>query len=267
MSNLREDIALRLTEERGRLGYSKANLAHIAEISNEQLRLYELGRTGMPVEFLARIFELGFDIQYITVGVRARKEGGDADTDSLGSIRNKVKGNVQNSVLAGDGATVTQINTQKHITRTKAEVKPGINEITTEQARTLQDKVNEVVEWEGRVRQSPKTHRAVWSALNRHCGVATYREIKLQDYEKAYTYLSKWLGRLRSSAKAKSPANNGSWRKACYAAIHAKIKEKNIEAWYRAMLQEKYGVTSSTALSDENLKTVYRSVSRKNAQP
>ena len=38
MSNLREDIALRLTEERGRLGYSKANLAHIAEISNEQLR-------------------------------------------------------------------------------------------------------------------------------------------------------------------------------------------------------------------------------------
>ena len=41
MSNLREDIALRLTEERGRLGYSKANLAHIAEISNEQLRLYE----------------------------------------------------------------------------------------------------------------------------------------------------------------------------------------------------------------------------------
>ena len=73
MSNLREDIALRLTEERGRLGYSKANLAHIAEISNEQLRLYELGRTGMPVEFLARIFELGFDIQYVTVGVR--KEG------------------------------------------------------------------------------------------------------------------------------------------------------------------------------------------------
>ena len=73
------------------------------------------------------------------------------------SVRNKVEGNVQNSVLAGDGATVTQINTPKHITKVKAQIIPGENGISSEQALVLQNKVKEVAEWESRVKQSPKT--------------------------------------------------------------------------------------------------------------
>ena len=262
MDNLREEIAIRLIEERGRLGFSKANLAHLAGLSAEQLRLYELGRNGISAEFLARTAELGFDVQYIICGKRARpmKEGEETMAES---VRNKVEGNVQNSVLAGDGATVTQINTPKHITKVKAQIIPGENGISSEQALVLQNKVKEVAEWESRVKQSPKTVRAIWSALNHYCGVATYREIKPEDFDKAYKYLSKWLGRLGNTATARAPVNNETWRKTRYKAIHTKIKQKNIEEWYREMLKSKYGVSSTTELNDENLQKSYLSVSRK----
>lgn len=258
MDNLRENIAIRLIEERGRLGFSKANLAHLTGMSAEQLRLYELGRNGISAEFLAKTAELGFDVQYIVCGKRAQSTSLPAT-----NVRNEVKGNVQNSVLAGDGSTVTQINTPKHITRVKAEIVPGENGITTEQARVLLDKVNEVVEWEARVRKSPKSHRAVWSALNHYCGVATYREIKPEDFDKAYKYLTKWLGRLNNTATARKSTNLESWRKNRYKAIHVKIKQKGLETWYREMLKTKYGADSAIELDDETLQKVYLSVSRK----
>ena len=63
--HLRQQMALRLIRERGRLGYSKQHLAHLTDISGETLRLYEKGVCGMNAEFLAKLGELGFDVQYI----------------------------------------------------------------------------------------------------------------------------------------------------------------------------------------------------------
>lgn len=63
--HLRQQMALRLIRERGRLGYSKQHLAHLTEVSGETLRLYEKGVCSMNAEFLAKLGELGFDVQYI----------------------------------------------------------------------------------------------------------------------------------------------------------------------------------------------------------
>lgn len=47
----REDMGIRLVEERSRLGYSQADFAHQTDVSRESLRLNEIGRTGISAEF------------------------------------------------------------------------------------------------------------------------------------------------------------------------------------------------------------------------
>ncbi len=259
MSKLRENIAIRLIEERGRLGYSKASFAHQAEISAEMLRLYELGRNGISAEFLAKVAELGVDTQYVLTGIKSTN----LDSVEAEKTTNSVQGNVTNSVLAGSGSTIHNITTRKYIEKVTAEVNPGEEHITEEMAMHLSEKVKEIVEWEKKTRRKPKSFQAVWSALNRHCGVTRYRLIAINDFDKASKYLNKWLGRLTSTGKAKS--NSNAWRKKRYAAIHAQKNQKNLGDWYKETLIAKYGVESSKDLSDDNLERFYRSIMRKKA--
>ncbi|EFA27725.1 putative DNA-binding protein, partial [Haemophilus influenzae HK1212] len=119
-----------------------------------------------------------------------------------------------------------------------------------------------IVKLEKAVKQKPKSFQAVWSSLNRHCGVTAYRLIALQDYEKAELYLRKWVGRLNSSKSAPKKVGN-QWRKTKYSYIHTNVKQMGIEPLLRQHLQEKYSAGSLTDLSDDQLTKVYQFIAGK----
>lgn len=68
---LRVDLALRLVEERKRLGFSQNNFANLLGTTRESIRRYEIGFREMRAEFLANAMTLGVDGQYVLSGVRS----------------------------------------------------------------------------------------------------------------------------------------------------------------------------------------------------
>nr|WP_231087884.1 helix-turn-helix transcriptional regulator [[Haemophilus] ducreyi] len=114
----REDMGIRLIEERTRLGYSQANFAHQTDISREALRLNELGRSGISAEFLGRAAQLGVDVQYVITGVRAQLDNTSTPTQQ------NVEGSNNNVIYGEKGiinsGTINNITTEKYTTKTKA---------------------------------------------------------------------------------------------------------------------------------------------------
>ncbi|MFW2176626.1 MULTISPECIES: ORF6C domain-containing protein [unclassified Moraxella] len=257
----KEDMGIRLVEERSRLGYSQANLAHQTGKTREQMRLYEVGKSVMSAEFLAQASQLGLDIQYIITGIESKNISDVMKAEEKETITNNIQGNVSNSVFAGSGSTVHQVNTQQHITRTKAEVKAGDEHITDEQKANLQRLVNEIVEAEQKYRtpKSAKSFRAVWASLNKHLKVTSYHLIPLEKYETARKYLQQWIGRL-TSTKTALKTDIDSVRKRQYSYIHTNIKKLNLQEWYDDYLQKKFDVTSSTQLDNDQLRKLYNAV-------
>ncbi|QOF67412.1 ORF6C domain-containing protein [Actinobacillus sp. GY-402] len=263
LSITREDMGIRLVEERTRLGYSQANFAHQTEINRETLRLNETGRTGISAEFLGRAAQLGVDVQYVITGIRSNS---DIETKIMTPPTQSVQGDKNNVVYDNKGivnsGTINNITTEKHVTRTKAVIEPDDKHINETMARTLQDLVKEIVETEKQIKKAPKSFQAVWASLNKHCGVVTYRQIPKESYAKAETYLRKWLGRLTSAKSAPKKLGNP-WRNKKYAYIHTNVKQFNLELWLRAYIQDRYAAESLTELDDEQLQKVYLAVSSK----
>lgn len=258
MKNHREDLAIRLIEERARLGFSQADFANKLGVSREGVRLYESGQRGISGEFLAQTAELGVDVQYVLSGVRSLnlKEVEGATTHVINQTKNS--GNVIG--LVQNGATVHQINTNRHVTTTVAEVKPGDEHISEEQASVLMELVRKNVELEEKLKKTPRTHRAVWSGLNAYCKVTRYRLIKKIDFDKARKYLDQSIGRLNSMASA--PVKDGdAWRKRHYAYI--KINSRDSEPALLAYMKKNFQVVSLTELSNEHLAQVYKYVAGK----
>lgn len=256
LSITREDMGIRLVEERTRLGYSQANFAHQTEVNRETLRLNELGRSGISAEFLGRAAQLGVDVQYVITGIRSEKVAQSPSSNVQGNNNNVIYGD---SGVINSG-TINNITTEKYTTKTKAVVNPDETHISEETARKLQDLVKEVVELEEKIKTTPKSFQAVWASLNKHCGVSTYRLIPVTKTDKAVTYLRKWIGRLSSSKSAPKKVGN-EWRSKKYAYI--KINTKGLEQWLKDHLQLKYAVSSITELSDDQLAKVYSSVASK----
>lgn len=258
----RSDIAIRLTEERARIGYSQADFARKLEVSRETLRRNERGESGLGAEFIAKSASFGIDVQYVLTGVRSKNL---LEAERAAQPTVNVNGGSANIIqFAHPGTTVNMIATQRHITQTKAEVKPGIEHITEEQAVILTALVNDVVDIEAKLKQKPKTHRAVWSALNSHCGVTRYRLISHTDFSKAEKYLRQWIGRLNSMASA--PIKDGdAWRKRHYAFI--KINCKDDLGWIDRYLAKNFSASSLTELTNEQLEKIYRAVASKKKKP
>ena len=263
MKNQYEDLAVRLIEERGRLGYSQADFANKTGISREGLRLYETGKRGLGAEFLLSAAALGLDVQYVFSGVRSTNAPSAQQTlvsrqeqpaVSIGGANTNVIGMVQ------PGATVQQIHTQRHVTKTIAKVDPGATHITDEQAAVIQRLVGEVVERESQLKKNPKTHRAVWSTLNAHCGVPQYRLIQLDDFDKAKKYLLQWMGRLNSMASAPA-TDTDAWRLRRYRYI--KANQTGIEDAVLTYMKKNFSASSLTELSEDQLDRVYRYVAGK----
>ncbi|MFN7184498.1 MAG: helix-turn-helix domain-containing protein [Thermomonas haemolytica] len=255
----RADIALRLVEERARIGYTQADLAKKTGMSREGLRLYETGQRSINGEFLAVAAGYGIDVQYVLTGVRSMNA---AKAEAAASPAISVSGAANIEQFPQAGSNITQITTQRHVTTTKAEVKPGDEHITEQQAARLTALVNDIVEHEQRLKQRPKGHRAIWSSLNRHCGVTRYRLIPAAAFEKAETYLLKWLGRLNAMPTA-AISDNETWRKRKYAYIKINTQTGGLDDWLAGYLSRTFRASSLTELTDDQLNKVYQAVARK----
>ena len=257
MKKDRADLAIRLVEERSRLGFSQSDFAGKVGMSREGLRLYEMGQRGMSAEFLAEAVALGVDVQYVLSGTRSRNLA-DVEATARGQSfadRGTIRGNVVGSVHAG--GVVHQINTARHVTRTIAEVKPGETHISDQQAAELLGLVNLIVEKEALLKRDPRTHRSVWAALNSHCGVTKYRLIPKSEFARARKYLDQWMGRL--SGMATAPVKDGDdWRKRKYAYIKINTKSSEDEAAVASYLKKNFGAASLTDLSNDELEQAYR---------
>lgn len=259
----RGDIAIRLVEERSKIGYSQADFARKIGVSRETLRRYEIGESGMTVEFLAQTATIGIDVQYVLLGIRSAnaKEAEKAVASPGVAVGAGNNGNVI-GVING-GATIHQVHTQRHIQKTIAEVKPGEDHISDEQAAALHALVDKVVETEQRLKQKPRGHRSVWGALNAHCSVPQYRLIRAEDFAKAQKYLHQWIGRLDSMASA--PVKDGdAWRKRKYAYI--KINCKDDTAAIDRYIAKNFKVSSLTELDNDQLEQVYRYVASRKSR-
>ncbi len=263
----RADIATRLIEERTRAGYSQADFARQLDISREGLRLYEMGQRGLSAEFLAKTASYGVDVQYVLIGIRS-KNVEQASPSAIPTVQsspttnvNGGSANVVQLVQPGGKVKFETIHTQHHTTKVVAEVKPGIEHITEEQAAKLIELVNEIVELEQKHRKQPRQHRSVWAALNSHFSVTRYRLIPLGSYDKAEKYLRQWIGRLSSQKSAKK-TDNYEWRKRKY----AYIKINSDPQWLDSYLNQRFNADSITQISDDDLDKLYRAVAAKKSK-
>lgn len=261
----RADIAIRLIEERTRIGYSQSDFARQLEISHEGLRRYEMGLREPGIEFLAKAAGFGMDVQYVLTGVPSANRA-----EAVRAAQPQAATAPKFQVVGGTGHTMNVIengnviHTTQHSTTVKAEVKPGDQHITEAQAAKLTELVRQVVELETQLKKAPKSFRSVWAALNAHCGVTRYLLIALEDFPKAEKYLRQWIGRLNSMASA-PVADNETWRKRRYSYI--KINTKDDSDWLTAYLKKTFKVTSLTELTDEQLDRTYRAVASRKRKP
>lgn len=250
-------MALRLVEERGRIGFSQRDFAAKLGISGETQRRYEMGQREIGSAFLAHAATLGIDVQFVLTGIRSKNQ---AEIESAAHPVVAINDSTNVVGVVQNGATVNQIKTEKHITTVKAEVKPGEEHISQAQAATLTALVNEIVELEGKLKQRPKTHRSVWGSLNAHMGVTRYLLIPKDGFAKAEKYLRQWIGRLNSAASA--PVKDGdAWRKRKYAYI--KINSKDNPDAVDLYIAKNFKASSLTELSNDQLEQVYRYVATK----
>jgi len=258
----RSDIAIRLSEERGKLGISQGEFCRLLGIATETLRRYENGQREMGAEFVAKAATVGIDVQYVLLGVRS-SNALEAEKSVAAPGVSFDGGNNGNVIGVINGGTIHQVNTQNHVQKTIAEVRPGDEHISDEQAAALHALVDTVVDTEKRLKQKPRGHRAVWGALNAHCSVPAYRLIRAEDFVKAQKYLHQWVGRLSSMASA--PVKNGdAWRKRKYAYI--KINSKDDPAAVDRYIAKNFKAASLTELDNQQLEQVYRYVASRKSK-
>lgn len=176
----------------------------------------------------------------------------------------EAKGNFQSPILTGDNNIIVFGNFTQHARAASAhkvvvEVKHGSEHITSEQKVALKDLVDEVVETEAKLKRSPRTYPSVWKALNNHCKVPSYHLIAAGDFNKARTYLNRWLGRLNSGRSA--PVKNGeAWRTRKYKYIKINSKDGEDMIALDRYLGKNFGTTSLRELANDELEKAYRYV-------
>ncbi|WP_082890746.1 helix-turn-helix domain-containing protein [Eikenella longinqua] len=264
-----EEVADRLISERVRLGYSKADFAREIDITRNTLRTYEIAKSNIPSNILVRMGSLGVDVMYVLFNQRnpAQAESLAEQTRREGErlAEQMISGNtMSNSVIAGNGSTINNINTTKHVSKTVAEVKPGKGHITDEQASTIQKLVDDIVVIESSVKQKPRGHKAVWTAFNRRMKIPSYRLLRLEQFDDACNYLRSTVGRLMKQKNARKKLPGDEWRNRKYRYIHASFKEiPELETWFKRHIKAKFKVDSKADLSDDELEQAYTSLSNK----
>lgn len=250
------EVGARFAEERELLGYSQASFARLLGISRAGLINIEQGKSDFKVAQLIAAASAGIDVQYVVTGIRSTNTK--KVKEEIGFEKQAIHGTVSGVGFAASGAQVQIIHTQNHRTTVKAETKPGSEHITTEQRAILLDLVNQVVEKEQVLRKTPKSHRAVWAALNKHMGVPSYSLIAFGGFDKARSYLTQWIGGLNAMKSA--PIKDGvAWRNSRLKALHANVRgDSELEEKMRSYMKRKFDVTSLADLPNEHLEETYR---------
>lgn len=251
-------IAERFRIERERIGYSQAAAARALAISREALRNLENGQSDFKISILASASQLGMDAQFILTGVRSPNLE-TVEKASAAQIFTMNGGRITGAGMVGQGGVVNVIETKQHVTRFVARTDPGEEHISIEQRHVLKGLVEEVAEAEAKLSKSPRSHRAIWSALNAHCKTTSYTLIKKEDFEKARKYLHQWLGRLNSGKLA--PVVDGEkWLQKKYAYIKINTKDPEDAAALAAYMKRNFSAESLTELSNDELEQAYRYV-------
>lgn len=253
---IEEEIALRWTEERARLGFSQSDMARKLGVTRQTMGKYENALTIVSSEALAKAAHFGFDVQYILVGKRSADFSGGAENHThISEVSGGV--GVQNNSPGGK-----IINTQKHVTKTNVEVRPGAVHISDKQAQILKSLVDEVVRLEKTLKKKPASYASVWGSLNSHCSVTSYRLILAGDFERAKKYLDQWIGRINSMATA--PIKDGdNWRRRRYAYIKINSKHPDEKITLDAYVKRRFNTIKLSELANDELEQVYRYVAGK----
>lgn len=163
-----------------------------------------------------------------------------------------------NGDIGAIGNHNTIVQTTKFIERKRYILNPGEEHISEEQAFKIKELVHEAYETGKLVKKNPKTIQAIWTSLNRHCKVTSYRAIKSEDFNKAITYLRKMIGMLNAAPSAHN--KNPDWRKKRCASIHTVCKRYGFEEKRINYMKKNFSEEHLTNLNDEDLDRVYRYV-------
>lgn len=258
--NIFSELALRLTEERAKLGFSQADFARKLGVTREGIRLYELGQRGMTAIFLVNAATLGVDVNYVLFGVRSSNTA----ANTAAAFSQVINGNISGVANAQSGSNVNIINTTRHVTKSHVEINPGIEHITPANVVTLKALVAEIISIEQSLKKNPSTYQKVHGALNAFLGVTHIRLIKVVDFERARTYLNQWIARLHSMSSAPTKSVD-TYRKKRTAYIKINIKEPESLMAAETYMLKNFKTTHVSELANDELEQLYRYVaSRRN---
>lgn len=258
-----EVIGARFAQERERLGYTASSFARLLNVTRVTLANVESGKNEFKSGVLVAAAAAGMDVQYVLTGVRSTNL--EKVTQEVGFEKQVIQGNVSGVGFAGAGSNISIIHTQNHRTTVRPVTNPGVDHIDEKQRAILTDLVNKVVEKEELLKKAPKSYRAVWAALNKHCKVNSYQLIAAADFEKARSYLNQWIGSLHGMRSA--PLKDGEdWRKRKIQNIKINTKAPDDEAAMRAYILKNFGATSVKELANDELEKTYKYVAARRSR-
>ncbi len=251
---LKERVAKYLQELMAELHLNQSELAQLLGVPQQRISKYLQAKELPRAEVLIRMADLGgvsLDDLLRPDRPIPKPKLSQKDVEQINIQLQGVKAKGDIAV----GKDVKIIKTEKVVE--KHEWKPGENAITAEQARRLQELVEQIVELEQMVSQKPKSYGAVWSAFKKKFKIPTYKALPKERFAEAEAYLLRWIGRLKSRLK---DTHTEDWRKERRRAIY--FTAVNLlgmtEEELRDLIQQRYGVRRLHDLTDDQLENLYR---------
>lgn len=168
--------------------------------------------------------------------------------------------------INGDGNIVGDGNQIIHapVVRVRRTVTPPPGSVSPAQKLKLKQALYAWVDAHNtiKVRSSPLTYAAAWSRFYRAFRLTSYAELPAERFDEAL----KWLQRRRAAIDnmKSAPKLDPDWRRRTIAAIQARCKSHfNGEKVYQPYCQKRFGLSSLTDLTDQQLASVKNWLFRK----
>jgi hypothetical protein len=160
-----------------------------------------------------------------------------------------------NNNIVGNGNAI--VITERHVTVTRAEPRPGVEHITEDQVRRLHDLKDEIVRLEALTKRNPASHQRVWATFNKKMGIGSMRMLPKGKFAAGEKFLAAWVGRLTASRTAERDLTSEvAKRKLAY--VRTNMKKLDCEERVRTYMEKNFGVRSTTQLENlEQIKRVY----------
>ena len=113
----------------------------------------------------------------------------------------------------------------------------------------------EWIELHNKLKTRPITHQAAWMRINKAAGARTYHLIRKDCYDKAVAFVRQQIGMLRNMKTA--PRKDDDWRRSRIIAIKVRSQKQLGNADAYKLYIKKFGATSLTELSTDQLQKTY----------